>query len=156
MPSALGGDEPLVVLAIEAPAGLYGAGMRVGLRQRGPDGYAKLLNRDVLVPRSGGRFAFHNSHRDDTHVAVLQLPAPDRDRQTRLDCGGRNAGSPAVTKLRVLSLSTLYPHDQAPNFGVFVERQMQAVMKRGDVDLVLISPQGIRPSRWAYTRGMRR
>jgi teichuronic acid biosynthesis glycosyltransferase TuaC len=50
-----------------------------------------------------------------------------------------------VTKLRVLSLSTLYPHDQAPNFGVFVERQMQAVMKRGDVDLVLISPQGIPP-----------
>lgn len=50
-----------------------------------------------------------------------------------------------MTKLRVLSLSTLYPHDQAPNFGVFVERQMQAVMKRGDVDLVLISPQGIPP-----------
>lgn len=50
-----------------------------------------------------------------------------------------------MTKLRVLSLSTLYPHDQNPNFGVFVERQMQAVMKRGDVDLVVISPQGIPP-----------
>lgn len=50
-----------------------------------------------------------------------------------------------MTKLRVLSLSTLYPHDSAPNFGVFVERQMQAVMKRGDVDLVVVSPQGIPP-----------
>lgn len=45
----------------------------------------------------------------------------------------------------MLSLSTLYPHDCTPNFGVFVERQMQAVMKRGDVDLVLVSPQGIPP-----------
>ena len=50
-----------------------------------------------------------------------------------------------MTKLRVLSLSTLYPHDQAPNFGVFVERQMQAVMKRGDVDLTLVNPLGVPP-----------
>ena len=47
--------------------------------------------------------------------------------------------------LRVLSLSTLYPNDQSPNFGVFVERQMQAVMKRGDVDLTLINPIGLPP-----------
>ena len=50
-----------------------------------------------------------------------------------------------MTKLRVLSLSTLYPNDSTPNFGVFVERQMQAVMKRGDVDLVLVNPLGIPP-----------
>jgi glycosyltransferase involved in cell wall biosynthesis len=50
-----------------------------------------------------------------------------------------------VKRLRVLSLSTLYPNDQAPNFGVFVERQMQAVMRRGDVDLVMINPLGIPP-----------
>lgn len=47
--------------------------------------------------------------------------------------------------LRVLSLSTLYPNDQNPNFGVFVERQMQAVAKRGDVDLTLINPIGLPP-----------
>ncbi len=47
--------------------------------------------------------------------------------------------------LRVLSLSTLYPHDQAPNFGVFVERQMQAVAKRGDVELTMINPIGLPP-----------
>ncbi len=47
--------------------------------------------------------------------------------------------------LRVLSISTLYPHDLAPNFGVFVERQMQAVAMRGDVDLTLVSPLGLPP-----------
>jgi teichuronic acid biosynthesis glycosyltransferase TuaC len=47
--------------------------------------------------------------------------------------------------LRVLSLSTLYPHDLAPSFGVFVERQMQAVATRGDVDLTLVSPLGLPP-----------
>lgn len=45
----------------------------------------------------------------------------------------------------MLSLSTLYPNTQAPNFGVFVERQMQAVVKRGDVDLTLVNPIGLPP-----------
>lgn len=47
--------------------------------------------------------------------------------------------------LRVLSLSTLYPNDHTPNFGIFVERQMQAVAARGDVDLVMINPLGVPP-----------
>lgn len=47
--------------------------------------------------------------------------------------------------LRVLSLSTLYPNPRTPNFGVFVERQMQAVARRGDVDLVLVNPLGLPP-----------
>jgi len=50
-----------------------------------------------------------------------------------------------VSKLRVLSIATLYPNDLTPNFGVFVERQMQAVVKRGDVDLVLVNPIGLPP-----------
>ena len=50
-----------------------------------------------------------------------------------------------MRRLRVLSLSTLYPNDLTPNFGVFVERQMQAVMRRGDVDLTLVNPLGIPP-----------
>lgn len=50
-----------------------------------------------------------------------------------------------MSRLRVLSLSTLYPNDVTPNFGVFVERQMQAVMKRGDVDLTMVNPLGIPP-----------
>lgn len=47
--------------------------------------------------------------------------------------------------LRILSLSTLYPNDQNPNFGVFVERQMQAVARRGDIDLTLLNPVGLPP-----------
>lgn len=50
-----------------------------------------------------------------------------------------------MTKLRVLSLSTLYPNGESPNFGIFVERQMQAVAARGDVDLVMINPIGLPP-----------
>lgn len=50
-----------------------------------------------------------------------------------------------MSKLRVLSIATLYPNDLTPNFGVFVERQMQAVVKRGDVDLVLVNPIGLPP-----------
>ncbi len=52
--------------------------------------------------------------------------------------------------LRILSLSTLYPNSARPNFGVFVERQMQSVMKRGDVDLVMVNPLGIPP--WPLSR----
>lgn len=47
--------------------------------------------------------------------------------------------------LRVLSLSTLYPHDHASNFGVFVARQMEATAARGDIDLTLVSPLGLPP-----------
>ena len=50
-----------------------------------------------------------------------------------------------MKRLRVLSLSTLYPTDHSPNFGVFVERQMQAVAARGDVDLVMVNPIGLPP-----------
>ncbi len=48
-----------------------------------------------------------------------------------------------MTRLRVLSFSTLYPTDQNANFGVFVERQMQAVVRRGDTDLVMVNPIGM-------------
>ena len=45
--------------------------------------------------------------------------------------------------MRILSISTLYPSYAQPNFGVFVERQMQAVAKRGDADVLLINPVGL-------------
>ena len=50
-----------------------------------------------------------------------------------------------MKRLRVLSLSTLYPNALTPNFGIFVERQMQAVAARGDVDLVMVNPVGLPP-----------
>lgn len=72
LPSALGGGSGLVVMAVEAGAGEYRAGDQVWCRQTGPEGYARLLNRDVLAPRAGGRFAFGRMiDRDDTRIALL-------------------------------------------------------------------------------------
>lgn len=72
LPSALSGDGSLVALAIEHGAGDYRAGDQVWLRQFGPEDYGKLLNRDVLAPRPGGRFAFGRLiDRDQSRVAIL-------------------------------------------------------------------------------------
>lgn len=62
LPVELGGPgslgAPIVCLAIEAPQGEYRAGDQLWMRQAQPEDAPKLINRDVLVPRSGGRFAF--------------------------------------------------------------------------------------------------
>jgi transcriptional regulator with XRE-family HTH domain len=58
LPTALAGGERVVALAIESSAGEYRTGDQVWLREVEPDQFARLLNRDVLAPRSGGRFAF--------------------------------------------------------------------------------------------------
>lgn len=58
LPVELGGDAPLLCLAIDAPQGEYRTGDQLWLRQAPLADAAKLINRDVLVPRSGGRFAF--------------------------------------------------------------------------------------------------
>jgi transcriptional regulator with XRE-family HTH domain len=72
LPTALGGEGPLVALAIEASAGDYRAGDQVWLRRYGPEDSARLLNRDVLAPRSGGRFAFGRMiDRDEHRIAIL-------------------------------------------------------------------------------------
>ena len=84
LPTALAGDGELVVLAVEAPAGLYRAGDQVWLRQFEVSDSAKLLNRDVLVPRSGGRFAFGRLiDRDGARVAIL--PPDPGQRQIVVD-----------------------------------------------------------------------
>lgn len=72
LPTALAGDGDLLALAIEAPVGQYRAGDQVWLRRVAPEDFARLLNRDVLAPRSGGRFAFGRMiDRDSTRVAIL-------------------------------------------------------------------------------------
>ena len=58
VPSALSADAPYVVMAVETSCGEYRAGDQIWLRQHAPEDAANLLNRDVLVPRPGGRFAF--------------------------------------------------------------------------------------------------
>ncbi len=78
LPTALG-EGQLVALAVEASAGEYRAGDQIWLRQLGPEEYGRLLNRDVLAPRSGGRFAFGRMiDRRDGRVALLPSGAGQR------------------------------------------------------------------------------
>ena len=75
----LGGDAPLVCLTIDAPQGEYRTGDQLWLRQMEPEDAAKLINRDVLVPRSGGRFAFGRLiDRKDRLVGLLPPGAGQR------------------------------------------------------------------------------
>jgi len=72
LPTALGGDGAVVALAVEASAGEYRAGDQIWLREVQPEGFVRLLNRDVLAPRPGGRFAFGRMiDRDDARIALL-------------------------------------------------------------------------------------
>ncbi|WP_199503452.1 helix-turn-helix domain-containing protein [Qipengyuania sp. YIM B01966] len=58
LPTALAADGALVVLLIEAASGPYLPGDQLWLRQIDPADSARAINRDVLAPRKGGRFAF--------------------------------------------------------------------------------------------------
>jgi transcriptional regulator with XRE-family HTH domain len=83
LPVELGGPgqhgAPLVCLAVEAPQGEYRAGDQLWLRQLQPEDAPKLINRDVLVPRSGGRFAFGRLiDRQGTMVGLLPPGAGQR------------------------------------------------------------------------------
>ncbi|MEO1967527.1 MAG: helix-turn-helix transcriptional regulator [Sphingomonadaceae bacterium] len=57
-PTALGGEGALVVLQVDYPQGEYRSGDQLWLRQLPPEDAARAINRDVLVPRKAGRFAF--------------------------------------------------------------------------------------------------
>ncbi|MBV7264595.1 helix-turn-helix domain-containing protein [Erythrobacter ani] len=51
-------DRPLTVLSVSESIGEYRPGDLLWLRQLPPDEAAEAINRDCLVPRPGGRFAF--------------------------------------------------------------------------------------------------
>ncbi len=57
-PIAMLGSGPLSVMEIDAMAGEYRVGDRLWMRHIAPHDRARAINRDVLVPRPGGRFAF--------------------------------------------------------------------------------------------------
>lgn len=42
--------------------------------------------------------------------------------------------------LKVLSISSLYPHERMPNYGIFVANRLRAMQMSGDVDITLITP----------------
>ena len=58
LPSELAGEGPWMVLAVEASVGEFRPGDQLWLRQVDPGNAGHAINRDVLVPRPGGRFAF--------------------------------------------------------------------------------------------------
>jgi glycosyltransferase involved in cell wall biosynthesis len=55
--------------------------------------------------------------------------------------------------LRVVTLSTLFPDRDRPNFGAFVERQTLALAAQPDVAVELVSARGLPP--WPLTRHRR-
>jgi len=70
---------PLMCLAIDAPQGEYRAGDQLWLRQHPPEDAPRLINRDVLAPRAGGRFAFGRLiDRQGTRVGLLPPGAGQR------------------------------------------------------------------------------
>lgn len=58
LPTEIGGGGPLIVLTVEAATGPYLPGDQLWLRQIAPEDAAMAINRDVLLPKKAGRFAF--------------------------------------------------------------------------------------------------
>ncbi len=76
LPTALSAEGPRMAMTVEASHGDYRSGDQVWLRQVEPEDFPRLLNRDVLAPRPGGRFAFGRMiDRDEDRVALLP-PGP--------------------------------------------------------------------------------
>ncbi|PLK25654.1 helix-turn-helix domain-containing protein [Novosphingobium sp. TH158] len=99
LPTALGGDGPLMAMAVDASCGEYRAGDQVWFRQVSEEDWPRCINRDVLVPRPGGRFAFGRMiDRDARRVALF--PPGAGQRQVVVD----NAAWLAVAEMLVRKL----------------------------------------------------
>ncbi|MCA1662052.1 MAG: helix-turn-helix domain-containing protein [Novosphingobium sp.] len=84
LPSALAGEAAPLALAVDAGAGEYRAGDQVWLRKVEANDFARALNRDVLAPRPGGRFAFGRMI-DRQGARVALLPPGIGQRQVVID-----------------------------------------------------------------------
>ena len=72
LPGDLAGDGAFVVLSVDAATGPYLPGDQVWMRQIDPGDSHRAVNRDVLIPRKGGRFAFGRLiDRQGNRVALL-------------------------------------------------------------------------------------
>lgn len=79
LPTELESTAPLLCLQVETSAGEYRAGDQIWLRQLPPEDAPRMINRDVLVPRKGGRFAFGRLiDRRENMVGVLPPGAGQR------------------------------------------------------------------------------
>jgi transcriptional regulator with XRE-family HTH domain len=69
----------LVAVTVEAALGEYRRGDVIWCERVAPDGYAALLNRDVLVPRPAGRFIFGRMiGRDGDRVQIFPFGSGSR------------------------------------------------------------------------------
>jgi hypothetical protein len=79
LPTALDTGAALVCVTVDAAQGEYRAGDQLWLRQHPPEDAPRMINRDVLAPRSGGRFAFGRLiDRQGTRVGLLPPGAGQR------------------------------------------------------------------------------
>jgi transcriptional regulator with XRE-family HTH domain len=82
LPTELGGgtnETALVCLVVESTQGEYRSGDQLWLRHVDPQEAPRLVNRDVLAPRPGGRFAFGRLiDRKGTMVGLLPPVAGQR------------------------------------------------------------------------------
>lgn len=84
LPTEVMAGGNLIALAVDASTGPYLAGDQIWLRQLDPADAARAINRDVLVPRRGGRFAFGRLiDRQGTLVGIL--PAGQGQKQQVVD-----------------------------------------------------------------------
>jgi len=79
LPIDLAGGGELVCLAVDTPQGEYRSGDHLWLRQVPLDDAQRHINRDVLAPRTGGRFAFGRLiDRQGTRIGILPPGAGQR------------------------------------------------------------------------------
>ena len=78
-PLAMLGDGAVHVVEVESAVGEYRAGDRLWMRDLPAGERSRAINRDVLVPRPGGRFAFGRLiDFSDDHLALLPPGAGQR------------------------------------------------------------------------------
>ena len=72
MPADVAGEGTLTVLTVEESVGEFRPGDMLYLRQIQPEDALRVINRDVLVPRAGGRFYFGRlADRQGDFVGIL-------------------------------------------------------------------------------------
>jgi len=84
LPDSLLGSEGMLALVVDASAGDWRAGDQVWLRRLEATEIVRALNRDVLAPRPGGRFAFGRMI-DQRDGRVALLPPGPNQRQLVID-----------------------------------------------------------------------
>ena len=77
VPPRPAGDQ--MALLVSASVGDYRAGDEIWCDTLQPDGFARALNRDVLIPRPAGRFLFGRLiNRDEERLQILPLESGGR------------------------------------------------------------------------------